>query len=836
MGAQHDPASPITPTNFSDGFAEAHSAPQDPQSVETRLDLYNDRVSEGESQEGQVILDPIPSFSNQLEEAMAEVIPSDDPLDQADFDPIAYINATFPDEESLAAGKLEVQLSQLRRRVVTLSEGITKDVREHSGHRSRTKQAISTAGGAIQELFGKIRDIKEKAVQSETMVQEICRDIKQLDYAKKHLTNTFSALRNLHSLVALAAGLEVSTKNEHYGEAARQFQTIEHMLMLFEPYKDVPKIRAIRTTVEALKASAKTMIFAKFRSVIPAPKPGTDLRPLVEACAVVDALEPKVKKELLTMFSKAQLEPYVSIFDIHREGGKLEETERRYTWLDRLLTEFESTFGAVFPRNWDVPAIIVRDFCVITKQHLTQLLAASNGKFETTDLIKALNQTIEFERRMQRRFQGVVLNDAEEDETNEAAAERIRQKHLRGRQPETKEPAHVSSISFDRIISECFTPYMAGYVELERTEMRKLIEKFDATEQWSLSGELKEKARLAGSDELFLYIKRSIKRCSKLMKDQIFFNLFKEYKRALSNYVSLLTAHIPRKQGDATLTQGEIVSTCLIVNTSEYCIDIIKGLEDSIRKTIDDVFKEHINMSDEQEQFSILANNAIKNLVEVEAARAGRIFAAFSRSPNWGTLEAVLDHSDYVNQLSALVADVVPTVSALVSDSYHNLFCTQFANAIIPKYTENIFKIKRLNETGAQQLSLDAHQIKSLLATMPTLTLADDDRNPRKAKAASRIFTRVVTTEMGKVEALLKVLLSPHDKLITSFKALVQSQKPYDDLSKIMNLRGFTKREQTSMIDSYNASVPVKDRIVVEASQAPSSSAFPIDRLRNIFA
>lgn len=46
----------------------------------------------------------------------------------------------------------------------------------------------------------KIREIKSKAEQSETMVQEICRDIKKLDFAKKHVTTTITALNRLTML------------------------------------------------------------------------------------------------------------------------------------------------------------------------------------------------------------------------------------------------------------------------------------------------------------------------------------------------------------------------------------------------------------------------------------------------------------------------------------------------------------------------------------------------------------------------------------------------------------------------------------------------------------
>lgn len=46
----------------------------------------------------------------------------------------------------------------------------------------------------------KIREIKTKAGQSETMVQEICRDIKKLDFAKKHITTSITALHRLTML------------------------------------------------------------------------------------------------------------------------------------------------------------------------------------------------------------------------------------------------------------------------------------------------------------------------------------------------------------------------------------------------------------------------------------------------------------------------------------------------------------------------------------------------------------------------------------------------------------------------------------------------------------
>jgi hypothetical protein len=63
------------------------------------------------------------------------------------------------------------------------------------------RQDLTAAKSAIEELFTKISDIRRKAEASEVMVQEICRDIRKLDFAKTHLTHTITALRRLAMLV-----------------------------------------------------------------------------------------------------------------------------------------------------------------------------------------------------------------------------------------------------------------------------------------------------------------------------------------------------------------------------------------------------------------------------------------------------------------------------------------------------------------------------------------------------------------------------------------------------------------------------------------------------------
>jgi hypothetical protein len=86
----------------------------------------------------------------------------------------------------------------------------------HATGGTRAKADLSQAQTAILELNSRIQDIKGKAEQSEVMVQEICRDIKKLDCAKRHLTGTITALRRLSMLVSAVEQLETMAMRRQY--------------------------------------------------------------------------------------------------------------------------------------------------------------------------------------------------------------------------------------------------------------------------------------------------------------------------------------------------------------------------------------------------------------------------------------------------------------------------------------------------------------------------------------------------------------------------------------------------------------------------------------------
>ena len=72
----------------------------------------------------------------------------------------------------------------------------------------------------MSELISRVRDIRAKAETSEQMVQEITRDIKSLDNAKRNLTTSITTLNHLHMLVGGVDTLVTMTERRQYRDAA----------------------------------------------------------------------------------------------------------------------------------------------------------------------------------------------------------------------------------------------------------------------------------------------------------------------------------------------------------------------------------------------------------------------------------------------------------------------------------------------------------------------------------------------------------------------------------------------------------------------------------------
>jgi hypothetical protein len=145
---------------------------------------------------------------------------------QHDFDPIAFLNQHYYTEQQLVTA-LPTLRSAISTRLTTLDDSLSTTLR-HQAHLAPLISAdVLHARNAVHQLASRMHSVKTQALQSEAAVIEITRDMKRLDYAKRHLQRTITALKRLHMLLHAAEQLRVAaTIDEGSGSRAKAVEII----------------------------------------------------------------------------------------------------------------------------------------------------------------------------------------------------------------------------------------------------------------------------------------------------------------------------------------------------------------------------------------------------------------------------------------------------------------------------------------------------------------------------------------------------------------------------------------------------------------------------------
>ncbi|PKA50631.1 hypothetical protein AXF42_Ash017970 [Apostasia shenzhenica] len=759
---------------------------------------------------------------------------------------LEYINQMFPTEASLSG--VEPLMQKIQNEICRVDASILAAVRQQSNSGTKAKEDLAAATHAVQELMHKIHEIKMKAEQSETMVQEICRDIKKLDFAKRHITTTITALHRLTMLVSAVEQLQVMASKRQYKEAAAQLEAVNQLCDHFEAYRDVPKIAELREKFKNIKKILKSHVFSDFSSLGTGKESEESnlLQQLSDACLVVDALEPSVREELVKNFCNKELTSYRQIFEA-AELAKLDKTERRYAWIKRRLRTNEDIWK-IFPTAWHVDYLLCIQFCKLTRTQLVDILNNLKEKPDVGTLLMALQRTLEFEEELVDKFRGGNTSrdkdfgsDEEVDpaKSNSQIVSDIRKKYEKklamhhgvGMEPD-KDKNKDSSITgagfnFRGIVSSCFEPHLAVYVELEEKTLMEHLEKLVQEETWETE-EGSQTNILSSSMQVFLIIRRSLKRCSALTKNQTLFDLFEVFQRILKAYATKLYARLPKggigivaaatgMDGQIKMSDRDERMICYIVNTAEYCHTTSGELADNVSKIIDPQFSARVEMSEVQDEFSAVITKALVTLVHGLEAKFDVEMVAMTRVP-WANLESVGDQSEYVNGINSILASSIPILGSLLSPTYFQFFLDKLAASLGPRFYLNIYKCKHISETGAQQMLLDTQAVKTILLDIPSMG---------KQTAVATGYSKFVNREMSKAEALLKVILSPVDSVANTYRALLPEGTPLD-FQRILELKGLKKADQQTILDDFNKHSPVINHPSVTPSVVvPSAPAAP---------
>ncbi|CAL8361469.1 unnamed protein product [Merluccius merluccius] len=782
-------------------------------------------------------LEAILHLTPEVQLAIEQVFPSQDPLDRADFNAVEYINTLFPTEQSLA--NIDDVVNKIRLKIRRLDDNIRTVVRGQTNVGQDGRQALEEAQNAIQQLFGKIKDIKDKAEKSEQMVKEITRDIKQLDHAKRHLTTSITTLNHLHMLAGGVDSLEAMTRKRQYGEVANLLQGVVNVLEHFHKYMGIPQIRQLSERVKAAQSELGTQILADFEEAFPSQgskRTGGPSNVLRDACLVANVLDPRIRQEIIKKFIRQHLSEYRVLFEENQDVAWLDKIDRRYAWLKRQLVDYEEKYGHMFPEEWCMTERIAVEFCHNTKVELAKVMRTRAKEIEVKLLLFAIQRTTNFEGLLAKRFTGCTLTDVPgkkpesplhptnpflEDEAGEYAGSEKEEDLDRPRKP--KAPDNP----FHGIVSKCFEPHLYVYIESQDKNLGELIDRFVAdfrAQGPPKAGTEEGGAVLPSCADLFVYYKKCMVQCSQLSTGEPMIALSTIFQKYLREYAwKILSGNLPKtnsnsgggltisillkeKEGSeaAKFTVDELCLICSILSTAEYCLATTQQLEEKLKEKVDKVLVERINLTGEMDTFSTVISNSIQLLVQDLDAACDPALTAMSKMP-WQSVEHVGDQSPYVTSVIVHIKQNVPIIRDNLASTrkYFTQFCIKFTNSFIPKFINHLFRCKPISMVGAEQLLLDTHSLKTVLLDLPSI----GSQVLRKAPAS---YTKIVVKGMTRAEMILKVVMAPHEPpvvFVDNYIKLLADGNP-ETFQKILDMKGLKRSEQSNMLDLFRQRLP----------------------------
>uniref|UniRef100_A0A2K6RIA7 Vacuolar protein sorting-associated protein 53 homolog n=1 Tax=Rhinopithecus roxellana TaxID=61622 RepID=A0A2K6RIA7_RHIRO len=797
-------------------------------------------------------LEAVLQLTPEVQLAIEQVFPSQDPLDRADFNAVEYINTLFPTEQSLA--NIDEVVNKIRLKIRRLDDNIRTVVRGQTNVGQDGRQALEEAQKAIQQLFGKIKDIKDKAEKSEQMVKEITRDIKQLDHAKRHLTTSITTLNHLHMLAGGVDSLEAMTRRRQYGEVANLLQGVMNVLEHFHKYMGIPQIRQLSERVKAAQTELGQQILADFEEAFPSQgtkRPGGPSNVLRDACLVANILDPRIKQEIIKKFIKQHLSEYLVLFQENQDVAWLDKIDRRYAWIKRQLVDYEEKYGRMFPREWCMAERIAVEFCHVTRTELAKIMRTRAKEIEVKLLLFAIQRTTNFEGFLAKRFSGCTLTDGTlkklespppstnpflEDEPTPEMEELATEK---GDLDQPKKPKAPDN-PFHGIVSKCFEPHLYVYIESQDKNLGELIDRFVA--DFKAQGPPKPNtdeggAVLPSCADLFVYYKKCMVQCSQLSTGEPMIALTTIFQKYLREYAwKILSGNLPKtttssggltissllkeKEGSevAKFTLEELCLICSILSTAEYCLATTQQLEEKLKEKVDVSLIERINLTGEMDTFSTVISSSIQLLVQDLDAACDPSLTAMSKM-QWQNVEHVGDQSPYVTSVILHIKQNVPIIRDNLASTrkYFTQFCIKFANSFIPKFITHLFKCKPISMVGAEQLLLDTHSLKMVLLDLPSI----GSQVVRKAPAS---YTKIVVKGMTRAEMILKVVMAPHEPLVVFVDNYIKllTDCNTETFQKILDMKGLKRSEQSSMLEL------LRQRLPAPPSGAESSSSLSL--------
>ncbi|KAK1145915.1 Vacuolar protein sorting-associated protein 53 [Aspergillus melleus] len=727
-----------------------------------------------------------------------------DPLDAADYDPIDHLNSIFSHPSTLSS------VSQVSDTLQTYEDELDSDigalVEDQVISNSESVERIQAAQADLTELFKKIDDVRDRASQTELAITEMTADIKQLDNAKKNLTQSMTALKRLQMLTTAYDQLRVLGKTRQYRDCAQLLQAVIQLMAHFKSYRSIDQIALLSRNVADIQRELLEQICEDFELAFAKGEVGQSRTTLAEGCLVMDALGDHAKTRLVTWYCNFQLREYRQVFRNNEEAGSLDNISRRYSWFRRILKIYDEEYAPIFPASWRVNEILANIFCEGTREDFKGILSRSVRNGQTIDvnlLLSCLQETLDFEHSLERRF-------------------------VSPSRPSTDTFASTETSLFSQAISEAFEPYLSVWVEAQDKQLAALVPKYRQQPLRPPDEEFDSNIVISSSTELFTFYRHALQQCAKLSTGGSLADLAKVFAKYLDQYAQqvLLYYISERPTGHTPSNVPSLEDLISVLNTADYCYTTCNQLEEKIKGRLDKNLKQSVDLQSQADSFMGIASAAVRGLVRQVEVDLEPCWREMRNTP-WNRLEAVSDQSSYVGELlSKTQTRSSDILQHLHKQQYARAFADHVVELISNLFITTVSQCKPISETGAEQMLLDAYTLKTGLSSLL----------PAPAPAG---FVKRVNNSFAKIETLLKTVQvnpSPPEALVQAYLIHI-ADRNNANFRKILDLKGIRSRqEQNHLVELFQVH-RASDRhapnlqqnnpvlAALQTSNAPSSSS-----------
>ncbi|PWN30868.1 hypothetical protein BDZ90DRAFT_248516, partial [Jaminaea rosea] len=631
----------------------------------------------------------------------------------------------------------------------------------------------------MRDLFERLEMIRTKATSSEKTVKDITGDIRSLDTAKNNLVASMTTLRRLQMLESGAIQLQSLTDERNLREAAQSLDAVKALQTSFKTFMAVERVATTSRRIADAQQRLKTAAMEEYENFLQEAGSTTPIRSTAvpDAALALDAIGSDAVNALLDWYCALQLREYRRIFRATDEAGQLDNVSRRFAWFRRVVKQHDEEHSGGFLEGWQAAKALTARFADITREDIKSALIRERPKLQVTTLLEALQATMEYEAQASKRFGGVPFS----------------QIYAANPRPN---------------ISSVFEPYLGLFVEAQDKALAELMANYrrqgttlpsqaDITNNAGgpppASSPGSHPTVLPSSTELFYFYRQSLEQCSRLTNRSAFRDLITVFRRYLRAYgedvlrAALLSARPPRPDGrrstslstDTRTSVQDLQRWCLVLNTADYCANTCTQLEQRLKAKIHEEYKEQVTLEPDREVFEAIVAAAVTVLTRegemaVEPGIPHKMMRGGSGNVQpWLSLTQVHGKSSYVDEVRTSLESVAVVVRQDVENKrYVRSWCDRTAHVVLLKWTHALVRLllQRPSTPGQQptslgrsrpaieQLLVDLYEIKATLLELPQHT-------PSEQSSASALgYARHVERNVGRVEALLRLMLVPLDE------------------------------------------------------------------------